>query len=321
MQTRTEQLNNWIKTIVPQNEEYQIATLAGDASFRRYFRLSSPSYQAVIMDAPPEKEPTEAFIRVGKLLAQNDVKTPKILATDQSQGFLLLEDFGDELLLNCLNDETVDFYYTEALKALLQIQTCPVSNEIPAFDIPYMKTETHLFKEWFLNRLLSITLSPEEEQLLEKTIDDLLDEINQQPKVFIHRDYHSRNLLVTDNGLGIIDFQDAMTGPVSYDLVSLVKDCYVQWPREKVLRWIEWFWQNSPLLQHYQLDEFIRAVDLCGLQRHLKVAGIFSRLYLRDNKSAYLENLPLTLQYIRECAAIYEPLQPFLNLLNQRVNI
>lgn len=269
----------------------------------------------------PLVEDLNPFIHIAQVLGQAQVHSPQIHAMDLQQGFLLLSDLGDELLLNVLQDQTVDHYYQQAIKTLFKIQSCPINDpKLPPFDSAFMLKEMSLCYEWFLKAYLGLELHQDESQLLQHSMEWIASEVAKQPLTFIHRDYHSRNLmLLTDSELGVIDFQDAMSGPITYDLVSLLKDCYISWPRAQVLEWVKFFHTHNELAQGYSLEEFIRAFDLCGLQRHLKVLGVFSRLYLRDNKPGYLNDLPLVLKYTLECAETYEELRPLFNFLQTRV--
>ncbi len=325
MHERENALKEWLSHTI-KHKDFILTALAGDASFRRYFRLHSEGLTQVVMDAPPEKEDLGPFVHIAKKLTEAKVYTPEILAMDMEQGFLLLSDFGDQLLLGKLQAETVDSYYHDAINTLFKIQGCPIDDpRLPFFDKAFMLKEMNLCSEWFFRAYLSLDLTHDEHQLVRKTMEWIATTVSQQPLTFIHRDYHSRNLMLIskqkERALGVIDFQDAMRGPLTYDLVSLLKDCYISWPREQVLEWVAYFHAHSELASSYSLDEFIRAFDLCGLQRHLKVLGIFCRLYLRDNKAGYLANLPLTLKYVLECSEIYEELHPFFHLLQKRVNL
>lgn len=319
MQTRENALNDWLKTLFI-NTPFTVSPLAGDASFRRYFRLHSAGLTRVIMDAPPGRETLEPFINIANLLNEHGIHTPQIYAVDHKQGFALLEDLGDKLLLGALTPENADALYKTAINTLIQIQATPVSSPLlPTFDKPFMSGEINLFREWFLDAHLNITLTAEDVVLLTNTFDWLTTQIAAQPQVFIHRDYHSRNLLVINQTIGVIDFQDAMTGPYTYDLVSLLKDSYIQWPREKITQWLAVFYQNIPATNQDDLATFTKAFDLCGLQRHLKVLGVFCRLHLRDHKSAYLQDLPLTFNYVMACLESYEELHPFYRFMQQKV--
>lgn len=320
MHERENALKEWLKQVIPYSN-FNFTPLTGDASFRRYFRVQYQNITQIVMDAPPDKEDLKPFIHITKALTQVKVPTPALIAMDIEQGFLLLSDLGDVLLLNELNKNTVNGYYHQAINTLLDMQKCPIEDpQIPAFDKQFMLKEMNLCPEWFLKNYLTLELQVNEELLIQNTMNWLADEVVKQPIVFIHRDYHSRNIMLQQpKSLAVIDYQDAMRGPLTYDLVSLLKDCYISWPREQVLEWAIYFYENQALAKCYSKEEFIRAFDLCGLQRHLKVLGIFSRLYLRDGKSGYLANLPLTLRYVLECTEVYEELHPLFQFLQNRV--
>lgn len=322
MLERENALKEWLTQTI-QQKDFILAPLAGDASFRRYFRIQYNGLTQIVMDAPPEKENIEPFLHIADVLSKAKIPVPNILAINKAQGFLLLSDLGDQLLLNKLHNETVDYYYHNAINLLLEIQKCSINDpKLPSFDKAFMLKEMNLCAEWFLKAYLSLNLNHEELQLFHHTIEWIASEVASQPLVFIHRDYHSRNLMLVKNhndDLATIDFQDAMQGPVTYDLVSLLKDCYISWPREKILEWVTYFHGKCSLASTYSLTDFIRAFDLCGLQRHLKVLGVFCRLYLRDNKAGYLRDLPLTLKYVFECTEVYEELLPFFSFLQKRV--
>ena len=258
---------------------------------------------------------------IGNQLLAIGLHTPTVYAFDKALGFILLEDLGDQLLLRALTQENADGLYKAAILTLLKLQETPITPTLPEFNEAFMLKEMSLFREWFLEAYLGLQLSAKEETILNNTFNWLATTIAMQPQVFIHRDYHSRNLIVinSDNpkDIGVIDFQDAMRGPFSYDLVSLLKDCYIQWPREKVIDWITYFYHNLPQRHDYSLAMFIRAFDLCGLQRHLKVLGVFCRLHLRDNKPTYLRDLPLTFNYLSQCLESYCELKPFYQFIQQ----
>lgn len=326
MHERGNALKEWVGNIIKQ-KDFILTPLAGDASFRRYFRLYDNKSTFVVMDAPPNKEDLEPFIHIAQVFGQAQVNAPKILAINLEQGFLLLSDLGDKLLLNFLNSETCDLYYHQAIKTLLQIQLrCSMNDpKLKQFDSAFMMKEMGLCPEWFFKAYLNLDLSTEESALVQQSMEWIAAEVAKQPLTFIHRDYHSRNLMLinenTELTLGVIDFQDAMSGPFTYDLVSLLKDCYISWPRDKVLEWARFFYTENTLASTYSLAEFIRDFDLCGLQRHLKVLGVFSRLYLRDQKSGYLKDLPVTLSYVLECTERYEELQNLFHFIKKRVNL
>lgn len=320
MHERENALKEWLKKIIPESD-FSLTPLAGDASFRRYFRVCYQNITQIVMDAPPGKEDLNPFIHISQVLAKENVPTPELIAINVEQGFLLLSDLGDDLLLSHLNAQSAQSFYQQAIDVLLLIQKCTITDpKLPPFNKTYMLKEMSLCPEWFLKAYLGLELKLEEQTLIQDTMDWIADEVAKQPQVFIHRDYHSRNIMLQQSSsLAVIDYQDAMSGPLTYDLVSLLKDCYIAWPRADVLRWLTYFYERQNLATVYSEKEFIRAFDLCGLQRHLKVLGIFARLYLRDGKANYLQNLPLTLQYVLECSEIYPELHPFLHYFQNKV--
>jgi len=322
MHTRQNELMIWLQNIFG-NKPFFLKNLAGDASFRCYYRLNCEGLSYVIMDAPPLKETIAPFINIANILSCNGIHTPAIHAVNHEHGFILLEDLGDELLLKVLTPENKDKLYKSAMDTIQKLQLSTTDN-LEEFDQNHMMNELSLFHDYFLKAYLEIELTQEDELLLQKTFNWLTTEILKQPKVFIHRDYHSRNLIIVNNNpndIGVIDFQDAMRGPFTYDLVSLLKDCYKQWPREEVLKLLEYFHKNISTSFDWTLDEFTNAFDLCGLQRHLKVLGIFCRLKLRDKKDAYLRDLPLTFNYVTACVESYSELKPFYDFLQNKVYI
>ena len=322
MHERENALKEWLKQVIP-DSNYKLLPLAGDASFRRYFRILYQNISQIVMDAPPGKEDLQPFIHITQVLTQAKVPTPELIAQNTAEGFLLLSDLGDVQLVQELNSKTASTYYHQALDTLLAMQNCSIADpQLPAFDKAFMIKEMKLCAEWFLQSYLGLKLDNTEELLIQNTMNWLADEIAKQGQVFIHRDYHSRNIMLkTPISLALIDYQDAMSGPLTYDLVSLLKDCYISWPREQVLEWVSYFYEHQALAKTSSKIEFIRAFDLCGLQRHLKILGVFSRLYLRDGKAGYLANLPLTLNYVLECSEMYEELHPLFDFLQTRVNL
>lgn len=324
MHERQNALKEWLSTTISCSD-FSIKPLAGDASFRRYFRIQYNGLSQVVMDAPPDKEDLEPFMMVAQLLSDADICIPKVLASNKELGFLLLDDLGDELLLAKLTPTSVSGYYQQAIATIVQMQTEVISTQLlPHFDKVFMIKEMDLCPQWFLQGYLALELSADDQKLLQRSIEWIATEVAAQPLTFIHRDYHSRNLMLVgthDARLGVIDFQDAMLGPITYDLVSLLKDCYISWPRDKLLQWVEQFYNLSSQAQQFTLAEFIRAFDLCGVQRHIKVLGVFSRLYLRDHKSGYLADLPRVLEYVLTCCALYTELHPLRDWLQQRVDL
>ena len=292
--------------------------LAGDAGFRRYYRLNTqPSLIAV--DSPPAKENNPAYISVSMALQAQGIRTPRVHAVDFAQGFFLLEDFGLDLLQPMLNPDTVDSCYQQAQETLLDIQkTAPDPLVFPQYDPQRLRDEMTLFSQWFLGELLGITLEEQELSVLDSLFDLLTDNALAQPQVVVHRDYHSRNLMVlADQTLGVIDFQDAVCGPITYDLVSLLKDCYVSWHTEQMRE--QALAYKSQACATVDDQQFLGWFDLMGLQRHIKVMGIFARLALRDGKPGYLQDLPLVIRYSLEVAKEYPQCHAFYAWFLQRV--
>ncbi|WP_131782199.1 aminoglycoside phosphotransferase family protein [Legionella gresilensis] len=326
MHSRQNALSNWLTQVLG-STEFSLSLLAGDASFRRYYRLNFKSNNHIVMDAPPGKENLKSFIEIADFFRAHGLLTPKVYAVNELKGFALLDDFGDTLFLSQVSIDTADSLYRSAIETLLVLQQCPLENryQFPHFDRKFMLGELNLFTEWFLDAYLKLTLTSEEKNLIDTTFNCLITEIEKQPKVIIHRDYHSRNIMLPgaafNHQLALIDFQDAMQGPVTYDLVSLLKDCYIQWPREQISKWLIVFYEQSSNLKQWDFPSFVRAFDLCGLQRHLKILGIFCRLYLRDKKPNYLRDLPLTLHYLTACLESYKEFEAFYCFIQKRVQL
>ncbi|OUR74563.1 aminoglycoside phosphotransferase [Methylophaga sp. 41_12_T18] len=319
---RLKLIKAWLPTIIG-TDKFTIESASSDASFRRYFRVTHDQTTWIVMDAPPEKEDTEPFIKIASFLDNHDVHVPKILANDQEQGFLLLSDLGQQPYLNELNDNSADQLYHFSIKSLLQIQLCPIDSKInlPTYDRELLQREMMLFPEWYLDRHLNIP-APD---FLQASFDVLIANALEQPQVVVHRDYHSRNLMHTnDNSPGIIDFQDAVIGPITYDLVSLLRDCYICWPQHKLDQWIKDYVemaQKQGLLTGVTLAQFTKWFDLMGLQRHIKILGIFCRLNYRDNKANYLDDLPLTMQYVKQITSKYAEFEKLNQFLNQQTDL
>jgi len=298
-----------------------------DASFRRYFRLTRGEDSYIVMDAPPQKESLGAFLNVAKILLGMGLNAPVVLAKDPRRGLLLLSDLGRRQYLDALDtDAAADRLYADALGALRTMQTADgaAARALPRYDHALLMREMELMPEWFLRRHLGLQISPAERGMLDRLFQTLAQSALAQPATFVHRDYHSRNLLVTaDNNPGILDFQDAVQGPVTYDLVSLLKDCYVAWPAPRVRAWALQY-REQLLAEGFPLGlpetEFIRGFDLVGLQRHIKVLGIFARLYYRDGKAQYLKDLPRVLRYTREAAADYAETAEFAGFIAKRID-
>jgi aminoglycoside/choline kinase family phosphotransferase len=304
---------------------FQVAPASGDASFRRYFRITLADGSSLIaMDAPPDKEDSATFVTVSAAFRAAGLHVPAIVAQDLAQGFLLLEDLGSRHYLDVLDEANADRLYGDALSALLSLQACGPQQDLPAYDVDLLQREMALFPDWLLTRHLGLALGDDEQAMLTDTFRLLTESALAQPRVCVHRDYHSRNLLLPPAGQvpGVIDFQDAVIGPVTYDLVSLLKDCYIAWPRERVDHWAMGYFElavQSGVLRAEHEDDFLRWFELMGVQRHLKAAGIFARLMHRDAKPGYLQDIPRTLGYIVAAAERYPELAGLARLIEQRV--
>ena len=330
MPQRLEALKRWLHDILSETEpekdrgnDFQIAPASSDASFRRYFRITGIGDSLIAMDAPPAKEDTGAFIKIANMLVGIGVNAPRIIATNTEQGFLLLSDLGKQSYLKALNNSSVETLYGDALNALLTMQRSLSRQEgvLPSYDRELLLVEMGLFREWYLWRYLNLSLSAQHQAQLDNIFKLLADSALAQPQVFVHRDYHSRNLMVTDeNNPGILDFQDAVIGPVTYDLVSLLRDCYITWPRDRVEQWALDYLRDAVdagILPPQSESSFLRWFDWMGMQRHLKATGIFARLHLRDGKDDYLADIPRTLAYVQDVSARYPELRDMHALLDE----
>lgn len=314
--SRLSQLNQWLESI-EENTFTDVQAASSDASFRQYFRVwhQGDNKHYIVMDAPPDKEDCHPFVHVTERLRQHDVHAPEILACNLTQGFLLLEDLGEQPYLSVLDEQTADTLYGAALDALIKMQR--IEALLPLYNSDLLTSEMQLFETWYLKRHLNIQLNADSRATLSAQFKLLVDNALEQPQVFVHRDYHSRNLMVTQqNSPGVIDYQDAVKGPITYDLVSLFKDCYIEWPRERVISWLEAYLQRLNGTYSLSLPQLLRWFDLTGLQRHLKVLGIFARLNYRDGKAQYLADLPLTLKYVTDVCQRYDELKPLADLLD-----
>jgi aminoglycoside/choline kinase family phosphotransferase len=370
---RQQQLTEWLHSLFP-NRSFTITPASADASFRRYFRatfiddgcntsLAQPAdcgkgCTLIVMDAPPQHEDCRPFLHVGKLFEDAGTHVPHVFAQDLQQGFLLLSDLGNTTYLQALNADTAPALYGAATDALIKIQLASRENELPPYDEALLLREMRLFPEWYIAKHLNVTLSDAQHAKLEAVFARIVANNLAQPRVYVHRDYHSRNLMVIEPPLlnpdgttshstkpasgqvagylpqageeanekdnllispGIIDFQDAVYGPITYDLASLFKDAYIHWEEAEVLDWLIRYWEKArkaglPVAQDF--SEFYRDYEWMGVQRHLKVLGIFARLYHRDGKDGYLKDLPLVMAYLRAACARYIDLKPLLNLLD-----
>lgn len=322
MNTQREQLiQTWLQATL-QSHQFEINFLAGDASFRRYARIKLQNKTYMLMDAPPEKEDCAPFVNMDEFFDQHGVRVPHIVAKDLTQGLLLLEDFGDVVLSTLLNDKTVDEYYAQSFKQLIELQQVDGQAHLPAYSYEKLMTEMRLLTEWMLP---SLNIQPTEQQLetIEQAFDFLAIEATQQPQVIVHRDFHSRNLMKIEGEqeLGVIDFQDAVIGADTYDLISITRDAYVQWNAERVYQWFEVFYNLLPASakENRSFQQFKRDADLMAIQRHIKILGIFVRLFERDGKSGYLKDLPRVMWYLLEESQGYDELNEFMQFIRDVV--
>jgi aminoglycoside/choline kinase family phosphotransferase len=318
MDARSSQLNRWLERLG--YREYRLSPASEDASFRRYLRLEADGQSWIVMDAPPELEPCDRFIEVAGLLREAGLSAPEVSAQDLEQGFLLLTDFGTEDYLSLLHDETEASLYRDALAALLLMQSRIDPGGLPPYDAALLNREMDLFRDWFLGELLGLELDAEQGRAWLACRRTLVDNALEQPRVFVHRDFHSRNLMkIPRRNPGILDFQDAVNGPITYDLVSLLRDCYVAWPPSRVEALARDYYQAARAngLLEVDSEQFMRWFDLMGVQRHLKAIGIFSRLKIRDGKSGYLQDIPRTLEYLRQACAAHPSMAGLAALVEQ----
>ncbi|MFK7730538.1 MAG: aminoglycoside phosphotransferase family protein [Pseudomonadales bacterium] len=296
--------------------------LSGDASFRKYHRLNTENNTYIAVFAPPETEKNSEFVQIARLLGDAGLRVPEVIAVDLEQGFLLQSDLGDTLLLSQLNSDTVDHWYSSAMQALITLQQIDTDGNIGQYSATQMREDLERFPQWFVQGLLDHSMSAHERELFDQFCEQLLSQALAQPQALTHYDYQSRNLMIcADNELGIIDFQDALLAPITYDLVSLLRDCYVKWPQQQVMAWLHEYAslaKGSGLLaadvNETQLTQWF---DYMSLQRHVRVLGTFARLHLRDSKPAYLNDIPLVCRYVQEVAASHSELSAFAQWFEQ----
>ena len=322
MKTQREQIiHTWITSVLD-SDQFEINFLPGDASFRRYARIKLNNKTFMLMDAPPEKEDGVPFVTIDQFFDRHGVRVPHIVAKDLQQGFLLLEDFGDVLLSTLLNDDTVDAYYAQSFKQLIELQAIDGVKQFPEYSYEKLLSEMQLLTDWMLPSL-HIEPSKEEQALIKRTFAILANAALAQPQVIVHRDFHSRNLMKIEGEteLGVIDFQDAVIGADTYDLISITRDAYVQWNADQVYAWFKVFYDLLPetAKQGRDFEQFKRDADLMAIQRHIKILGIFVRLFERDGKTGYLKDLPRVMWYLLEESKPYAELQPFMQFIHAKV--
>lgn len=324
---RQKQLTKWLSGLYP-NETFTITPASADASFRRYFRVTFADSgrgcdcdTLIAMDAPPQHEDCKPFLHVGQLFENAGTHVPHVYAQDLTQGFLLLSDLGNITYLQALAANNAKQLYGAATDALIKIQLASKPDELPPYNEALLRRELNLFPEWYIAKHLGITLTPKQSNDLERSFQRILVNNLAQPCVYVHRDYHSRNLMyVRENNPGILDFQDAVYGPITYDLASLFKDAYIRWEEDEIMDWLISYWEKArkarlPVREDF--GEFYRDYEMMGVQRHIKVLGIFARLYHRDGKDSYLKDMPLVMDYLRRACERYIDLKPLLNLLHE----
>ena len=319
MDVRLDALERWLAAQLP-GSAFALAPASEDASFRRYFRAELTDGRSFIaMDAPPEKEDCRPFVHVARLLREAGVNAPQVHAQDLGQGFLLLSDLGRTTYLDALNEQNAGALFRDAIDALVRWQLATRASELPPYDEALLKREMSLFPDWYLGRHLGLSLSAAQRAVLEATFEQLAASALAQPSVYVHRDYMPRNLMVCEPNPGVLDFQDAVTGPISYDIASLLRDAFVSWDEERVLDWCTRYWEaakRARLPVDLNFAEFYRSFEWMGLQRHLKVLGIFARLTYRDGKPKYLADTPRFVGYARAVAERYAALAPLARLLD-----
>lgn len=318
-------IQQWVaKQLQVATENLHWQALSGDASFRHYFRAAIAQQSYIVALAPPATEKNKEFVLIAHLLEQAGVAAPHVIAVDYEQGYILQKDLGDNVLRAELNPQSVDAWYASALQLLIQMLNVDKSalTQLPAYDSKALLLELSYFKTWFLEAMLQYQCTADEDAMLAEFFTELINSALEQPQVFVHRDFHSRNIMVlADKQLAAIDFQDAVCGAITYDAVSLLRDCYVVWPEQQVRQWVAEYWQQLKNLGIVNVDQaqFQTWFDLMGLQRHIKVLGIFARLSIRDNKHGYLHDLPTVMHYVLAVAKQHKASQAFEHWLTKKI--
>jgi len=312
-------IQNWLKRQL-HGRPFSLAPASADASFRRYFRVTLPDATLILMDAPPEQEDCRPFVHVAGLMAAAGLNVPALLAQDLEHGFLLMTDLGSTTYLAALNDDNADRLFRDATDALIRWQLASREDTLPPYDEALLRRELDLFPEWYIGRHLGIELGAQQRQSLETVFGLIIANNLAQPRTYVHRDYMPRNLMVTVPNPGVLDFQDAVYGPITYDVASLFKDAFISWDEQRVIDWTIRYWERARSAQlpvAGDFGEFYRDLEWMGLQRHLKVLGIFARICHRDGKPAYVKDTPRFLAYVRAVSERYGSLSPLLRLLDQ----
>ena len=323
---RMQALTAWLQPLLASEgaSDYQLTPASEDASFRRYFRITTPSGTRIVMDAPTALEDCRPFIRVAGLMRGAGVNAPEVLAQDLSQGFLLLTDLGLQTYLDVLNDDNFDSLFRPCADALVKWQLASKPDVLPVYDEPLLRRELSLFPDWYIAKHLQVTLSKSQQETLEKMFALIIDSTLAQQRVFVHSDFMPRNLMVADvdprANPGVIDFQDAVFGPISYDIASLYRDAFISWDEEQILDGTIRYWEKAKkagLPVPAGFDDFYRDVEWMGLQRHLRILGIFARINYRDGKPKYLADTPRFVHYVRKTCERYQELWPLVRLFNE----
>ncbi len=315
---RQKQLTEWLSSLYP-DQPFSLAPASADASFRRYFRATfADGSTKVVMDAPPQHEDCKPFLHIGKLFEEAGAHVPHVHAQELTQGFLLLSDLGNTTYLQALDVGNARQLYDQAIDALIKIQLASKPNELPPYDAALLRRELNLFPEWYIAKHLGVTLTAKQQAKLEEVFARIIKNNLAQPSVYVHRDFHSRNLMVSEPNPGVLDFQDAVYGPITYDLASLFKDAYIRWEEAEIIDWLIRYWEKArkaglPVREDFA--DFYWDYEMMGAQRHIKVLGIFARLYHRDGKDGYLKDMPLVMEYLHKACERYIDLKPLLNIL------
>ena len=318
---RSELLHNWLRETLG-DEAFTLAPASADASFRRYFRVTTDTGTRIVMDAPPEREDCRPFIQVAALLAGAGLNAPQILAQDLARGFLLLSDLGTITYMAALKEapDRADELFSDASDALVRWQLASAPDILPSYDAALLRRELDLFPAWYIERHLNLRLKDTQKNVIEESFALIMRSNLAQPSVYVHRDYMPRNLMLSDPNPGILDFQDAVYGPITYDVASLFKDAFISWEEQRVLDWTVRYWEKArraALPVDADFGTFYSNLEWMGLQRHLKILGIFARLFYRDGKRGYLEDTPRFVAYVRNVCQRYADLKPLLQLFDQ----
>ena len=318
---RSELLHNWLRETLG-DEAFTLAPASADASFRRYFRVTTNTGTRIVMDAPPEREDCRPFIQVAALLAGAGLNAPQILAQDLARGFLLLSDLGTITYMAALKEapDRADELFSDASDALVRWQLASAPDILPSYDAALLRRELDLFPAWYIERHLNLRLKDTQKNVIEESFALIMRSNLAQPSVYVHRDYMPRNLMLSDPNPGILDFQDAVYGPITYDVASLFKDAFISWEEQRVLDWTVRYWEKArraALPVDADFGTFYSNLEWMGLQRHLKILGIFARLFYRDGKRGYLEDTPRFVAYVRNVCQRYAALKPLLQLFDQ----